>query len=52
MNLALAILLLWVGAMLLTVAFHPLASGSTTPGAVLESLEDKVASQTSAYDAS
>jgi hypothetical protein len=50
-NLALAILLLWLGALLLTVAFHPLASGSSTPGAVLESLESKIADQKSAYNA-
>lgn len=51
MNLALAIVFLWLGAVLLTVAFHPLASGSTTPSAVLESLEAKVKDEPSAYTA-
>lgn len=51
MNLALSILFLWLGAMLLAVAFHPLASGSTTPSAVLESIQNKIKATPSAYDA-
>lgn len=50
MNLALAILFLWMGAMLLAVAFHPLTSPGSTPGAVLEELESKIENQGSAYD--
>lgn len=50
MNLALAILFLWLGAMLLTVAFHPLTSPGSTPGAVLEEVESKIKNQGNAYD--
>lgn len=50
MNLALAIVFLWAGAMLLTIAFHPLASSGTTPAAVLEGMQANVkAAQGSAY---
>lgn len=50
MNLALAILFLWVGAMLLTVAFHPLATPGASPAAVLAEVESKIKNQGSAYD--
>ncbi len=49
MNLALAILFLWIGAMLLTVAFHPLTTAGATPAAVLEEIEGKVKNQGNAY---
>lgn len=49
MNLALSILFLWIGAMLLTVAFHPLASPGSSPAAVLEEIESKIKNQGSAY---
>lgn len=50
MNLALAIVFLWVGAMLLTVAFHPLSAPGASPAAVLEEVETKIKQQGSAYD--
>lgn len=41
MDLALAIIFLWLGAALLFVAFHPLSgeSGSDTPGGVIKSIQ-------------
>lgn len=48
MHLALAILLLWAGAALLFVAFHPLESGST-PSAVVDSLAGHMANVSNAY---
>lgn len=51
MNLALAIVLLWTGAALLFVAFHPLQveQGQAGPHQVLHSLQASVVGQTSAY---
>lgn len=48
MNLALAILFLWLGAALLFVAFHPMESGAT-PSAATESLAGHMANVTNAY---
>lgn len=50
MNLALAILFLWLGAALLFVAFHPMESGST-PSAAGESLAGHLANVKNAYEA-
>lgn len=51
MRTALVITLLWAGAALLFVAFHPLAveSGSGRPGDIMHSLQAEVAKQNSAY---
>lgn len=59
MNLAFAILFLWLGAACLTVAFHPLhVQDYTTDGAghvqggttVIKSIKSGIAAQGSAYD--
>jgi hypothetical protein len=51
-NLALAIIFLWVACALLIVAFHPLPieSGSGEPGDVMHALQSKAAATNSAYD--
>lgn len=53
MNLALAILFLWLGAALLTVAFHPVNvySSHGAVGDVVRNLSDRVRQSTSAYAA-
>ena len=47
MNLALAIVLLWLAAALFAVAFHPLSveglTGAGSPGDIIRSLQTKVA---------
>jgi hypothetical protein len=45
-NLALAIIFLWLGAALLVVAFHPLTGTGASPGAVVNELQAKVANAT------
>lgn len=52
MNLALAIVCLWLGGALLFVAFHPLKveSGESGPHQVLHSLQAAVAGKDSAYE--
>lgn len=52
MNLALAIICLWLGGALLFVAFHPLQveAGQGGPRQILHSLQATVANQTSAYE--
>lgn len=54
MNLALAILFLWLGAALMFVAFHPLALESATgaPGDVVKSLRTEMQKSANAYTAS
>lgn len=43
MNLALAIVFLWLGCALLTVAFHPLGDGATgSPQGVFATLQGKI----------
>jgi len=51
-NLGLGIACLWIGAALLSVAFHPLAveSGTGGPADIMHAMQAKVASQNSAYD--
>jgi hypothetical protein len=51
-NLALAIVMLWLGCALLAVAFHPLTleSAKGAPGDVFHALQAKIAAQNSAYD--
>lgn len=51
MSLALAIVLLWAGAALLFVAFHPLhlESAKGAPSDVLHSLQSSIADRGSAY---
>lgn len=53
MNLALAILFLWLGAALLTVAFHPVNvySSHGAAGDAIRALQDRVSQATSAYTA-
>lgn len=48
MHLALAIVLLWIGAALLFVAFHPMQSGST-PSAAVDSLAGHMSNVSNAY---
>lgn len=49
MNLALAIIFLWLGAAMLTVAFHPLSAGtSTSPAGVVDELQTKIQGATGA----
>jgi hypothetical protein len=52
MNLALAIVCLWVGAALLWVAFHPLQveAGESGPHQVLQSLQAAVVNRGGAYE--
>lgn len=52
MNLALAIIFLWLGCALLFVAFHPLQveGGVSGPRTILRSLQAAVSGQGSAYD--
>lgn len=52
MQLALAIVFLWIGCALLIVAFHPLPieSGSGAPGDIMHALQSKAAATNSAYD--
>jgi hypothetical protein len=54
MNLALAILFLWLGAALLFVAFHPLSleSAKGAPGDVIKSIRTAVQKEDNAYAAS
>ena len=47
MNMALGITLMWIGAALLYVAFHPLSGA--TPGAVIKELQGLFQKQTNAY---
>jgi hypothetical protein len=51
-NLSLAIIFLWIGCVLLSIAFHPLPleSGTGSPTDVMHSLQSKAASGNSAYD--
>jgi hypothetical protein len=51
-NLALAIVFLWLGCALLAVAFHPLTleSAKGGPRDVWHALQAKIAAQNSAYD--
>jgi hypothetical protein len=51
-NLALAIVFLWLGCALFVVAFHPLTleSAKGAPHDVLHALQAKIAAQNSAYD--
>lgn len=49
MNLALAIIFLWTGCALLTVAFHPLGDNAVSgPQGVFTTLHGKIAQQSSA----
>lgn len=52
MNLALAIVCLWVGAALMFVAFHPLKveAGQSGPHQVVQSLQAAIATKSSAYE--
>ncbi len=49
MRLALAILFLWVGAVLLFVAFHPLDETVQTPGDMVDQLRDDLGKNDSAW---
>lgn len=50
MNLALGIVFLWVGAALLTVAFHPLGDNAASgPAGIFQTLHGKITQQDSAY---
>lgn len=50
MNLALAIVFLWIGCALLTVAFHPLGDNAVaSPQGIFATLRGKIAQQGSAY---
>jgi hypothetical protein len=50
MNLALAIVFLWIGCALLTVAFHPLGDNAAgSPLGVFQTLQGKIGQQSSAY---
>lgn len=49
MNLALAIIFLWVGCALLYVAFHPMESAQGKPSDVLHSLQSVITDRQSAY---
>lgn len=51
MNLALAIVFLWVGCALLFVAFHPLGDNAAgSPLGVFQTLQGKIKAQGSAYN--
>lgn len=52
MQLALAIVFLWLGCALLIIAFHPLPieTGTGSPTDVMHSLQSKAAGTNSAYD--
>lgn len=54
MNLALAIIFLWLGVALMFVAFHPLSLESATgaPGDVVKSLRTEMQKSGNAYEAS
>ena len=49
---ALMIVFFWLGCALLTVAFHPLGAGANagSPQDVFTTLQQRIGSQTSAYD--
>jgi hypothetical protein len=50
MNLALAIIFLWLGCALLTVAFHPLGDNAVAgPQGVFATLHGKIAQQQNAH---
>lgn len=52
MNLALAIVFLWMGCALLTVAFHPLGDGAAgSPQGVFTTLQQKITETQSAQAA-